>query len=338
MDKLLTISIAAYNVEKYIEQALDSILVNPGISDDLKSRIEVIVINDGSTDYTAMYAMQYEKQYPGIVKVINKENGGHGSTINTGIQEASGNYFKILDGDDWFDEVALAYVIQHLENAEADMVITDYMRCYENGKRVLECIENRDIAEKRKYYFDEIIDEISWIAFHSAIFKTSVLKDNQIKVDENCFYVDTELMIYMIPHIQTLEYLNCSLYCYRLGVDGQSVSREGRKKNISDEKKVADSLLSKYQETTEILSLPKRKYMIRGIAGHCVWHYRTLLLLKPKKKIKSQIMNFDGKIKNISYEIYNCMEHKSKLVSLMRKSHYKFYLPLCLYRQHKREK
>lgn len=338
MNKLLTISIAAYNVEKYIKQALDSILGDSNIPADLKSKIEVLVINDGSTDHTAMYAMRYEEQFPGIVKVINKENGGHGSTINIGIQEASGSYFKVLDGDDWLDGAALAYVIKHLEKAEADMVITDYMKCYKNKKCLIESTENSNIVEKKKYIFDEIINKISWLAFHSAIFKTSILKDNRIKVDENCFYVDTELMIYLIPYIQTLEYLKCNLYCYRLGVDGQSVSRKGRKKNMSDEKRVTYSLFSKYQETKQILSLPKRKYMIRGIAGHCVWHYKTLLLFKPEKKIKNQIIDFDKKIKSVSNEVYSNMEHQSALVHLMRKSHYLLYMPLCLYRRHKREK
>ena len=101
MGKLLTISIAAYNVEKFIKKTLDSLIVD---SDEL----EVLIVNDGSKDETLKIAKEYEIKYPNIFRAIDKENGGYGSTINTGIIEATGKFFKQLDGDDWFETESIA--------------------------------------------------------------------------------------------------------------------------------------------------------------------------------------------------------------------------------------
>ena len=99
MKKILSVSIASYNVEKILSQTLDSCLV-PEIMD----KLEVIVVNDGSKDGTAAVAEEYVKKAPETFVLINKENGGYGSTVNAGIQAATGKYFRLLDGDDWFDK------------------------------------------------------------------------------------------------------------------------------------------------------------------------------------------------------------------------------------------
>ena len=129
MSKLLTISIAAYNVEKTIEKCLDSFLPCRHLSD-----LEILVINDGSTDHTAEIVSGYEKRYPGIY-LINKENGGHGSTINKSLSLSTGKFYKVIDGDDWVDSVELDKLCDCLESTEAELVINDYMEVYPNYKR-----------------------------------------------------------------------------------------------------------------------------------------------------------------------------------------------------------
>ena len=96
MEKLLTISVAAYNVDNYLDQLMQSV-----IEADVMDALEVLIVNDGSKDGTAAKALSYQQQYPASVRLIDKENGGHGSTINCGIREAKGKYFRALDGDDW---------------------------------------------------------------------------------------------------------------------------------------------------------------------------------------------------------------------------------------------
>ena len=116
--KLLTIVIPVYKVEKYIRQCLDSVIV----PQDQKELLEVIVVNDGSPDNSAAIAREYEEKYPDIIKVIDKENGGHGSAWNVGLRLASGKYIRFLDSDDWL--VNLSEFLSILESVDADMVIT----------------------------------------------------------------------------------------------------------------------------------------------------------------------------------------------------------------------
>ena len=85
--KLLSVTIPSYNSHEYMEKAIKSALVG---GDD----IEILVVDDGSSDNTLEIALKYEKAYPGIVRAIHKENGGHGSAVNTGLANATGLYFK----------------------------------------------------------------------------------------------------------------------------------------------------------------------------------------------------------------------------------------------------
>ena len=102
--KILTFVVPCYNSESYMRRCIDSLL--PGGDD-----VEIIIVNDGSTDATWEIAAEYEANYPGIVRAVQKENGGHGSGVNTGIALASGKYFKVVDSDDWVDAEAYAHVI-----------------------------------------------------------------------------------------------------------------------------------------------------------------------------------------------------------------------------------
>lgn len=110
MDKILTIVIPAYNVENYIEKTIESLII-PEILDD----IEILIINDGSLDTTEQKALVYEEKYPDSIRIISKNNGGHGSAINCGIQNATGKYVKILDGDDWVDKIGIQKLVEKLK-------------------------------------------------------------------------------------------------------------------------------------------------------------------------------------------------------------------------------
>lgn len=110
MDKLLTISVAAYNVSQYIEKALDSIVIP-----EKMEMLEVFIVNDGSRDNINEIVKPYIERWPGTFILVNKENEGYGSTINWSVAHATGKYFKILDGDDFFDKDGLENLIKILE-------------------------------------------------------------------------------------------------------------------------------------------------------------------------------------------------------------------------------
>ena len=120
-EKILTVTIPSYNVEAYLEDCLES-FVNSEVMDD----IEVLIVNDGSSDNTVKIAQRYVDKYENTFRLINKENGGHGSTINTGVREAKGKYFKVVDGDDWVDTRSFIHLVKVLKESDADIVASNY--------------------------------------------------------------------------------------------------------------------------------------------------------------------------------------------------------------------
>ena len=105
--KLLTVAIPCYNSQEYMKHAIESALVG---GED----IEVLIVDDGSKDDTAKIADEFEAQYPGIIRAIHQENGGHGEAVNAGLRNAKGLYYKVLDSDDWLDRDALLRVMDQL--------------------------------------------------------------------------------------------------------------------------------------------------------------------------------------------------------------------------------
>ena len=96
------------------------------------SDIEIIIVNDGSKDETGAKADEWEARYPGIVRVVHQENGGHGMAVRAGLREARGTYYKVVDSDDWLDADALATMLQLLRGFEerdlrVDLFISNYV-------------------------------------------------------------------------------------------------------------------------------------------------------------------------------------------------------------------
>ena len=100
MDKILTVVIPTYNMEKLLDKCLTSLIVN---DKELMNQLEVLVVIDGAKDRSSEIAHSYEIKFPNTFRVIDKENGNYGSCVNRGLNEALGKYIKILDADDWFD-------------------------------------------------------------------------------------------------------------------------------------------------------------------------------------------------------------------------------------------
>jgi glycosyltransferase involved in cell wall biosynthesis len=239
--KILTISIAAYNIEKYIKECLNSF-----VSEQFNETLEVLIINDGSTDATPRIAHQYVDKYPQIFTLINKENGGHGSTINTAIKFATGKYFKPVDGDDWVDIENLIYIVNKLKKVDADLIITDFYNYYLNsGEKTLGSLKSRRYEIKSDFN-DFLPDDL--LVFHNMAYKTQLLKENNISFSEKIFYEDTEFVLYPLPYVNTFYYIPVTVYYYRLERDGQSVSVNGIIKHKKDLQQVIKNIFIFYQK------------------------------------------------------------------------------------------
>lgn len=323
MEKILTISIAAYNVEKYIEKTLKSLIIKN------INKLEILVQDDGSKDKTSIIAKKYEKLYPNSIKVIKKENGGYGSTINNSIKIATGKYFKQLDGDDWYNINNLELLIDKLEKIDVDIVYTPYYKYFEKNKE-LKLIDRFFEIKEGEYKLEEIIKKIyskknKSFMMPSLIFKTQILQKNNIKCQEKCFYTDTEFVIYPFIYAETIYISKLSLYYYRIGREGQSISLENRKKYFNDHLKVSTLLLNAISNI-ENKKTQKYFYLLECICGHIAYTITNFLLVLPiSKKNLDKIKRLDLEIKINNFMVYKKIEKISKTIFLLRKSLYLLY-------------
>lgn len=314
--KLLTVSIAAYNVEKYLEKALTSLIC----STTAMEKLEVIIEDDGSTDGTLDIAKKYERLYPDVYRAIHKENGGYGSTINNSIELARGKYFKQLDGDDWFNKDNLEDYLKWLSTVDSDFVITPYYNCFEDGK-----IEKVDNCESLGSKQEDIssMNSCGNFAMHELTIRTKLLKENKIRIAEKCFYTDNEYTFLPLMFAKTVVKYDKALYCYRLGRDGQSVSIEGVKKHYQDAFAVANRLYDAYEENKNRIK-PISAIVQKKICYITDTVYTYCLVASQEQEMKRQLKKFDEMLKDEHKDIYQ-ITNTIKKVKILRLSNFLMY-------------
>ena len=224
--KLLSIAIPSYNSEAYMRKCIDSLLVG---GED----VEVLIIDDGSTDRTGDIADEYANKYPEIVKAIHQENGGHGAAVNTGLEHATGLYYKVVDSDDWVKESAYLKILQTLReltggNTVLDMLISNFVYEKEGEKKNKVMKYHHALPKDRIFTWDEVkhFHKGQYILMHSVIFRTKLLRECGLKLPEHTFYVDNLFVFEPLPYVKTMYYLDVNFYRYYIGRDGQSVNEE----------------------------------------------------------------------------------------------------------------
>lgn len=318
----LSIVIPSYNVAKYIKGGVQSLLRSKYASD-----LEIIIVNDGSKDNTVEKSNELLENYHGkspIVRIVDKENGGHGSTINKGIELATGKYFRLMDGDDYYITEELDKLIEKLKTEDSDIVLTNYIEDF-----AITAIYNPvkfyiNLTPGTKYNLDEMYyngNEYGFINFGpllpTSTYKTSILKNAKFKIDEHCFYVDMEYNMIGYINAQTVVYYPYDIYNYYLGRPGQSISREAYKRNILHHEKVCLRLVDYYTKKEKELSNNKKNYLKKCIIyPMCKRQYElTTELFKDNKNFKT----FDSQLKQYP-EFYNNPEIAGRRIKLHRKT------------------
>ena len=307
-DKTLTIVIPSYNVSKYLPEILPTYFV-PAILKDL----EILIVNDGSKDNTADIAETFAEKYPDTITVINKENGGHGSTINTGINNAHGKYFKVIDGDDWVDSANLAEFISKLKLYDADIVLNSFTRVMEGtGEKEVKRIQG--LKQGFVYPFLDILPVIrDSYAMHGTTFLTEQFKKAE-KIDEHCFYVDLEYLLYPIPYLRSAIYFDIPVYQYRVGSSEQSMSLKNMQKNRSMHERVIFSLLGMLPLKNSCDS-HLEEFILYRIEKMCQLQIDILFSLEDRATAKKELTEFFTKIKTKNEKVYrNIPGKKAKIL------------------------
>ena len=277
MQKLLSVAIPCYNSQDYVNRAIESIL--PG-----EDRVEIIVVDDGSTDNTAGVAEEYVKKHPDIVRLVRKENGGHGDAVMTGLMNASGLYFRVVDSDDWLDKDSLLKLLDVLEEMRdpekaADLVITNYV--YERVKegRTRPMNYRKSIPSGRLFGWEEVgkWQAGSYLIMHSATYRTELARNSGMKLPKHTFYVDHLFVSYPMLKVEKMYYLDVDLYRYFIGREDQSVNEKVMLSRMDQQLKVnrimlyeldVDSITNKAQKEylyyyTEIVTQASVSFLLR---------------------------------------------------------------------------
>ena len=224
--KLLSIAIPCYNSQDYMENCIKSLL--PGGED-----VEILIIDDGSKDMTPEIADAYEKKYPGIVRAIHQENGGHGAAVNAGLKCANGLYFKVVDSDDWVDLESYQVILAKLRELAGgremlDMMISNFVYEKEGAKHKRVMRYASVLPQGRVFEWEEVkrFRKGQYILMHSVIYRTQLLKDCGLELPRHTFYVDNLFVYVPLPYVKNMYYLNVDFYRYYIGREDQSVNEK----------------------------------------------------------------------------------------------------------------
>lgn len=321
MKKILTISIAAYNVGAYIRKALESLDI-PKVID----KLEIFVVDDGGQDDTLSIAEEFAQKYPESVFPIHKENGGYGSVQNWSIEHATGKYIKLLDGDDWFDKEGLKNLVDALNSSSADIVATNSYRYIgdENGARS----ELRINMKDGLYASAKCVKEP--LPIWSLCFRTEMIQQSGVQLPHNSLYTDAYLTTMPFYYSKSIQILNRFVYCYRLGRDGQSVSRESRIKHFSSMVKIVSELAAWVHDKKKCTNYC---YILVRLCRTYQWSIVSILLDKPSRENLQYIKAYELSIREICLDLYKQAGKQGKLglmLSIFRKLDYLPYWLIAL--------
>lgn len=316
VSKVLSVSIASYNVENFLARTLDSCLVS-----EIMDKLEVIIVNDGSKDKTAELAQTYVERWPETFRLINKENGGYGSTVNAGIRAATGTYFRLLDGDDWFDQQGLVRFIADLENAKEDMIVAKFQRVFEEDGH----IEVRDEAQNVPFQvgtFDQL-PEKAWFTMHAVTYRTKILQEHDITLTEHCFYTDQEYDLLPLRWVETIRIVPEIVYCYRIGRSEQSVSLAGVEKHYNEQSIVIKRLLREFGGMGQ--QSAKDRYIFSYLVKRIRFQIRYYLIISKSKEHKRELIEFTTFLKENYPAYFQGVLSQSRMVKGLVWSRYLAY-------------
>ena len=260
--KLLSIAVPCYNSQEYMKNCIDSLLEG-------KDLVEIIIVDDGSKDDTAAIADEYAAKYPNIVKTVHQENGGHGEAVNTGLRNATGLYFKVVDSDDWVNKEAYLAILDKLRELTGgpqtlDMMISNFVYEKQGAKRKKVMRYKNYMPENKIFTWKEMgrMPVGKYILMHSVIYRTGLLRDCKLELPKHTFYVDNLFVYQPLPYVKTLYYMDVNFYRYFIGREDQSVHEDVMIRRIDQQLLVNRIMIDTIAEAKNV-EKNIRRYMLR---------------------------------------------------------------------------
>lgn len=216
MNKILSIILPVYGVEKYIKRCLDSILYQ------LNDLTELIIVNDCTKDRSIEICKKMTKNIKNVKILERKKNGGLSLARNTGIEFASGEYLWFIDSDDYIEPTAILHILKVIENNPSDLYMFNHIRENSNGENIaypLLCRNEEFIIqndENRMQFICKYIAHKFGFEVWSKIFSKKILENNNIQFEPNkeVFAEDICFILYYILHCKKIVTSDKSLYIY----------------------------------------------------------------------------------------------------------------------------
>jgi len=319
MDKILSIIIPTYNMEKYLRKCLESLIV----SEENMKCLEVLVVNDGSKDSSSLIAHEYETKYPQTFRVIDKENGNYGSCVNRGLKEAKGKYIKLLDSDDSFVNETFDEFVHFLMTEDADLFINDYCIVDANGK-IMETYSFR-MPVGRNFSVNEMPKSVGhWLWHHGMTYRTQILRDMNYSQTEGISYTDDEWIFKPMFNVRSVRYFPKNLYLYLIGREGQTFDPRVVKKSMHNMLIVKRSMIDFY---TKAKDLSNDNYLYAKLFCRVVELYGTHIV-HFSNDFNPDMIDFDNYIKKELPRLWNDLDTvkgrlKCRFINYWRKSGYK---------------
>ncbi len=321
MNKILSIIIPTYNAQKFLDKGLTSFIMD---DDTLMKELEVIVVNDGTPDNSVAVAQKYVDRYPDTFRILNKENGGHGSAINAGVKAASGKYFQVVDADDWVDTKVLATIMHMLGETEADAMI----HAHQTHNVTTKEIEHKHVKcqdESRMYNLSQMMgfwDDIYWgLTFHGVLYNTKFYKNLNYELIEGVFYEDQEYSTVPLCFASKIKIADEELYMYRIGDVNQSVSTQSLIKRLPDLETVIYRLADAKKLEADFAE-GGSEYWLRKLTKCVADYYHIALIVNPDKKAgRKRVAAFNQKLVDKYNWLYEMSATKYKVFKLYNALH-----------------
>lgn len=271
----LTIAVPAYNVEAYLDRGLSSL-------DDprFEGKLEVVVVDDGSTDGTRALAERYAARRPGVFRVISQANRGHGGAVNTALAAARGRWFRIVDGDDWVDADSLAALLADLAALSCDLVVD--VKTEVDASTGEQTVFGLPVGVEpgATVPFGRVAADAEaavQLKIHTLTARTAYLRAHGVHLLEHTFYEDTEYAVKASAPASTIAFLDLPVYRYLVGRADQSVSRASYVRRWGDHTRVVDELLG-YLAASERAAARGEKGSLSGTAlAYLRWRVQLLI-------------------------------------------------------------
>jgi glycosyltransferase involved in cell wall biosynthesis len=295
-NKLLTLAVPTYNMEKYLARCLDSVLC------DNKDYLEVLVVNDGSKDRSSEIGHEYEAKYPDVIRVIDKENGNYGTCVNRALAEAKGKYFRMLDADDWCNTDALNQWLEELKTCDADMVLTISEDRGADNELLLRMDAPSTMQSGRIMSADEFDAHALGYKYiycsHVVTYRTELLRQIGLELQAGISYTDNEYVFFPLDHIHSAIYYELPVYQYFVGREGQTTELATMAKSVKQIQQVYSRLWAYYfaHKQNQISSVLNNQQLVLAEMVH--WMYRICFAGDGNKEKENILRTIESEIKS----------------------------------------